>query len=60
MQTYSEVQELLDNTGRTVKENDDMRKKNDELLEELEAKENLIEQLHNDCEVTKEAVGEGG
>lgn len=51
VQTYTEVQELLDNTGNAVRENEELRKKNEELIEELEAKENLLEQLHHGYEV---------
>jgi hypothetical protein len=59
VQTYTEVQELLDNTGKTVKENEEIRMRNEELIEELEAMENRIEQLHHGYEVLYRAIGRG-
>lgn len=51
VQTYSELQELLDNSSSLSRELEQLKLRNEELLEALDEKDNIIDRLHTNQEV---------
>lgn len=52
VQTYSELQELLDNSSSLSRELEQLKQRNEELVEALDEKDNVIDHLHSNQEVS--------